>query len=817
MSFLEKVDYPESAVKEYSKKFLLFIFVKTLGILLFFSSVFILLSVITYSKNDPSFRNANDGEIANLFGKFGSYLADSLHVAIGVTMLTLPIFLFAWSSRFLFSNGPIYLFKRIILLPFFIGFFSVFLSTNAPPNYWSFEYGLGGIFGDTFLKKLLIYQPIEINLWLQIIAIICLSFSIFLFFLVAGFKKHEIYSLTRNRVRHLKIFLVGSYNALKILLKSIYQSDKKSLETDDHKNASIKLYDSAIKNNDYQDTNNNFSASRENEKDLLNGIYNRPPISIFGNGRIKTRSNKIKSSSRAASEAQPSLDLTQNKEVYRYPPLALLSDYTYQSVSSVSAVSLNENAKMLEAVLEDYGVKGNIISVKPGPVVTLYELEPAAGLKASRVISLSEDIARSMSALATRVSTIPGRSVIGIELPNSTREKVFLKELLSSKSYEDCRFQLPLALGKDIGGEPVIANLAKMPHLLIAGTTGSGKSVGINTMILSLLYRLTPDQCRLIMIDPKMLELSVYDGIPHLLSPVVTDPKKAVVALKWAVLEMEDRYRKMSRMGVRNIESFNSKVSEAIKKGETFSRTVQVGFDQNTGEPLYEEQSEEPKALPFIVIIVDEMADLMMVAGKEIEGCIQRLAQMARAAGIHLIMATQRPSVDVITGTIKANFPTRISFQVTSKIDSRTILGEMGAEQLLGMGDMLYMANGGKVTRVHGPFVSDAEVEEIVSHLKEQGVPEYREEILDPKNIENNDSFFDSSTTNGNSDEEDLLENALEIVRRDRKCSTSYIQRKLSIGYNRAAKIVEALEEKGFVSPANHVGKRDVLIPENNI
>ncbi len=472
---------------------------------------------------------------------------------------------------------------------------------------------------------------------------------------------------------------------------------------------------------------------------------------------------------------------------------------------------------MLEAVLEDYGVKGNIISVKPGPVVTLYELEPAAGLKASRVISLSEDIARSMSALATRVSTIPGRSVIGIELPNSSREKVFLKELLSSKSYEDCRFQLPLALGKDIGGEPVIANLAKMPHLLIAGTTGSGKSVGINTMILSLLYRLIPDQCRLIMIDPKMLELSVYDGIPHLLSPVVTDPKKAVVALKWAVLEMEDRYKKMSRMGVRNIESFNLKVSEAIKNGETFSRTVQVGFDQNTGEPLYEEQSEEPKALPFIVIIVDEMADLMMVAGKEIEGCIQRLAQMARAAGIHLIMATQRPSVDVITGTIKANFPTRISFQVTSKIDSRTILGEMGAEQLLGMGDMLYMANGGKVTRVHGPFVSDAEVEEIVSHLKQQGVPEYREEILDPKNIEIKDSFFDQSTTNVNSDEEDLLENALEIVRRDRKCSTSYIQRKLSIGYNRAAKIVEALEEKGFVSPANHVGKRDVLIPENNI
>ena len=816
MSFLEKVDYPESAAKEYSKKFLQFIFLKTLGILLLFSSVFILLSVITYSKNDPSFRNANDGEISNLFGIFGSYLADSMHVATGVTMLTLPIILLTWSSRFLFSSSSVYLFKRIILLPLFIACFSVFLSTNAPPTNWSFEYGLGGIFGDTFLKKLLIYQPIEINQWLQSIAIVSLVLSIFLFFLVTGLKKAEVETLTKNRFRHLMILLVGSYKALKFFTKIIFRSNKEIFKKNDYNN-SIEIRECTETTQSYSELDQSFSIPKENKNDLLKGLSSKPSIGIFGNGRIKNRVNKIKSSNRAASEAQPSLDLLLNKEKYHYPPLALLSDYSDQSVSSVSSVSLNENAKMLEAVLEDYGVKGNIISVKPGPVVTLYELEPAAGLKASRVISLSEDIARSMSALATRVSTIPGRSVIGIELPNSSREKVFLKELLSSKSYEDCRFQLPLALGKDIGGEPIIANLAKMPHLLIAGTTGSGKSVGINTMILSLLYRLTPDQCRLIMIDPKMLELSVYDGIPHLLSPVVTDPKKAVVALKWAVLEMEDRYKKMSRMGVRNIESFNSKVRDAIQNGETFSRTVQVGFDQNTGEPIYEEQKEEPKSLPFIVIIVDEMADLMMVAGKEIEGCIQRLAQMARAAGIHLIMATQRPSVDVITGTIKANFPTRISFQVTSKIDSRTILGEMGAEQLLGMGDMLYMANGGKVTRVHGPFVSDAEVEEIVSHLKRQGVPEYREEILDPKNIENNDSFNDPSITSSSSDEEGLLEEALEIVRRDRKCSTSYIQRKLSIGYNRAAKIVEALEEKGFVTPANHVGKRDVLIPENTI
>ncbi len=816
MSFLEKVEYPESASKEYSKKFLQFIFLKTLGIVLFVFSIFILLSAITYSKNDPSFRNASGGEITNFMGIFGSHLADSLHVAIGITMFILPMFLLAWSIRFLFTSSPTYLIKRIILLPLFIAFFSVFSSTNVPPSYWSFEYGLGGIFGDTFLKKLLIYQPIEINHWLQLIAVFCLTFSIYLFFLVAGLQRQEVHALMKSRFSHFMILLRGLYKVLVICIKIISPSGKKSLNNDDYQNVSVTLSDLTEENQSHTHNEQNFSTTMENGNDAFGGINRRPSISIFGNGRIKTRSNKIKSSSRAVSEAQPSLDLSLNKEKYSYPPLALLSDYSHQSVSSFSSVSLNENAKMLEAVLEDYGVKGNIISVKPGPVVTLYELEPAAGLKASRVISLSEDIARSMSALATRVSTIPGRSVIGIELPNSSREKVFLKELLSSKSYEDCRFQLPLALGKDIGGEPVIANLAKMPHLLIAGTTGSGKSVGINTMILSLLYRLTPEQCRLIMIDPKMLELSVYDGIPHLLSPVVTDPKKAVVALKWAVLEMEDRYKKMSRMGVRNIESFNSKVNEAIQNGETFSRNVQVGFDQNTGEPVYEEQKEEPKPLPFIVIIVDEMADLMMVAGKEIEGCIQRLAQMARAAGIHLIMATQRPSVDVITGTIKANFPTRISFQVTSKIDSRTILGEMGAEQLLGMGDMLFMANGGKVTRVHGPFVSDAEVEEIVSHLKRQGVPQYREEILDSKIIENNDSFYDPSKANANNDEEDLLEAALEIIRRDRKCSTSYIQRKLSIGYNRAAKIVEALEGKGFVSPANHVGKRDVLIPEAN-
>ena len=524
----------------------------------------------------------------------------------------------------------------------------------------------------------------------------------------------------------------------------------------------------------------------------------------------------VQPSRQAKAEAQPALQFDDPAQVaYEHPPLSLLTNPVTIERHMLSDEALEENARMLENVLEDYGVKGDIVSVRPGPVVTMYELEPAPGLKASRVIGLADDIARSMSALSARVSTVPGRSVIGIELPNQNREKVVLREILASRDFGDGNQRLPLALGKDIGGEAVVANLAKMPHLLIAGTTGSGKSVAINTMILSLLYKLTPEECRLIMIDPKMLELSVYDGIPHLLSPVVTDPKKAVVALKWVVGEMEDRYRKMSKMGVRNIEGYNSRVRDALAKGEMFSRTVQTGFDDETGEPIFETEEFAPEVLPFIVVIVDEMADLMMVAGKEIEACIQRLAQMARASGIHLIMATQRPSVDVITGTIKANFPTRISFQVTSKVDSRTILGEQGAEQLLGMGDMLYMAGGAKITRVHGPFVSDEEVEEIVTYLKAYGPPDYFSGVVDGPDEDKESDIDLVLGLGGNTDAEDALyDTAVQIVIKDRKCSTSYIQRKLAIGYNKAARLVEQMEENGLVSPANHVGKREILVPE---
>jgi S-DNA-T family DNA segregation ATPase FtsK/SpoIIIE len=511
---------------------------------------------------------------------------------------------------------------------------------------------------------------------------------------------------------------------------------------------------------------------------------------------------------RAEQELQPALDLVPDEEPL-LPPLSLLVKPPAVRTASVDEEALGKNARMLEAVLEDFGVRGTIVQVRPGPVVTLYELEPAPGIKASRVIGLADDIARSMSAISVRVAVVPGRTVIGIELPNLKAETVYLRELLDSPAYEQHAGRLVLGLGKDIGGEPVIADLARMPHLLIAGTTGSGKSVGINTMILSVLYRMPPERCKFIMVDPKMLELSVYDGIPHLLAPVVTDPKKAVLALKWTVREMESRYQKMSKLGVRNIEGFNTRLREAAAKGESLIRKVQTGFDPETGTPVFEEQPFDASELPMIVVVVDEMADLMLVAGKDIEAAIQRLAQMARAAGIHIIMATQRPSVDVITGTIKANFPTRVSFQVTSKIDSRTILGEGGAEQLLGRGDMLYMAGGGRVTRVHGPFVSDEEVERVVSFLKTRGEPDYVEEIteddggpIDP---------FGGDDEGGSGD--GLYDQAVALVCRERKASTSFVQRHLQIGYNRAARLIEKMEGEGVVSQANHVGKREVLAP----
>jgi len=494
---------------------------------------------------------------------------------------------------------------------------------------------------------------------------------------------------------------------------------------------------------------------------------------------------------------------------FELPHLGFLSQpKAVQRDETLSRDALAKNSEKLSKILEDFGVKGAIINVRPGPVVTLYEFEPAPGIKSSRIISLADDIARSMSAVSARIAVIAGRNAIGIELPNKLRQMVYLREIFESTNFYDSPARLALALGKTIGGEAVIADIAKMPHVLVAGTTGSGKSVAINTMIMSLVYRLTPQQCRLIMIDPKMLELSVYDGIPHLLTPVVTDPKKAIVALKWAVREMEERYRKMAKIGVRNIDGFNLRLGEARDKQEKLSRTVQTGFDKQTGKPILEREDFDFEPMPYIVVIIDEMADLMMVAGKEIEAAVQRLAQMARAAGIHVIMATQRPSVDVITGTIKANFPTRISFAVTSKIDSRTILGEQGAEQLLGQGDMLFMMGGGRIGRVHGPFIGDDEVEQVVAHLKMQGVPDYLEAVMEE---EEGDGDSDDFATHAPASDDPYIQ-AVAVVLRDRKASTSYIQRRLGIGYNRAASIIERMEEEGIVSPPNHAGKREILL-----
>lgn len=495
---------------------------------------------------------------------------------------------------------------------------------------------------------------------------------------------------------------------------------------------------------------------------------------------------------------------------WNFPAFSLLKQPPKREDTRPSDEAMWANARLLETVLEDYGVKGRIIDYRYGPVVTLYELEPDPGIRSARVIGLADDVARSLSVVAVRIATVPGRNVIGIEVPNARRETVYLQEILASEATRNHQGRLLLALGQKIDGEPVVTDLSRMPHLMIAGTTGSGKSVGVNAMILSLLYRLSPDQCRLILIDPKMLELNVYEGIPHLMAPVVTEPAKAVTALKWVVREMERRYRSMSQLGVRNIGGYNDRVSEARAKGEIVTRRVQTGFDPDTGRPTFEDLPLALEPLPFIVVVVDEMADLMMVAGKEIEAAVQRLAQMARAAGIHVIMATQRPSVDVITGTIKANFPTRISFQVISKFDSRTILGEQGAEQLLGQGDMLFMEGGGKLTRVHGPFVSEDEIARVVDFLRAQGEPAYIEDVTEA--VETDAEPAPSGIAGASDKEKSLFDQAVAVVARDRKASTSYIQRSLNIGYNKAANLIERMEREGIITPANHVGKREILV-----
>ncbi len=777
------------------------------------------LALGTYNSADPSFFNATPEAPTNALGMTGAWFSDALIRTLGLAAWGLPAGFGVWSWRLFAHRAGRRGLIRVAFSPIAILLTAMAASAHQPFAGWSFDSGLGGIIGDMFLLQIVGLIPLAPSLKLILLGATLSIASFATWCYALDISRAEVFGVMRWMSASLRSSFgwIGGHSArhgaravnaaFEIAQKRRAAPRSEKLEPPEPiggRKVEPRL------------------AEIDEDEEFVERVVDTPRIEL-GGVESETRRPAVqhrtaatpRKSRRAAAEEQPSLALEDDEtDGYAPPALSILQNPDRIARAEISDEALEENARMLESVLDDYGVRGAITSVKPGPVVTMYELEPAPGLKASRVIGLADDIARSMSALAARVSTVPGRNVIGIELPNAHREKVLLRESLSSAQYGDTKHSLPLALGKDIGGDPVIANLARMPHLLIAGTTGSGKSVAINTMILSLLYSLSPSQCRMIMIDPKMLELSVYDGIPHLLSPVVTDPKKAVVALKWVVREMEERYRRMSKMGVRNIDGYNARVKAALEKGEEFNRIVQTGFDEATGEPMFEEESFAPEEMPFIVVVVDEMADLMMVAGKEIEACIQRLAQMARASGIHIIMATQRPSVDVITGTIKANFPTRISFQVTSKVDSRTILGEQGAEQLLGMGDMLYMSGGGRVTRVHGPFVSDEEVEEIVSHLKTQGAPTYVEAVTEEENDAASAAVDEILGLGGDDSDASLYDQAVAIVARDRKCSTSYIQRKLQIGYNRAARLVEQMEDQGVVSTANHVGKREVLIEE---
>ncbi|PIR39493.1 MAG: cell division protein FtsK [Alphaproteobacteria bacterium CG11_big_fil_rev_8_21_14_0_20_39_49] len=725
-------------------------------LLYFVLGVFLIGSLASFSASDPSFNRASGNGVQNIFGTAGAYIADPLYQFFGLSAFLIPMACITVALRLIFKTQRFNLwFTNIFLFVSLLSVSALIVKLNAPET-WPFYVGLGGFFGDLVSKS---EEILTIYGYISLFAFIAATCSYFAF----GIRLSEIR----------KTFGIVYYIASKLK----YLTASFILMIVNLGRKSMKKEPVALDISSFEDTSEDY-------EDYIVEVKEK---------KEKKRKKKV--------VKQKTLRLDPGE--FELPDFDLLTEAPDKGGRNVNQKSLEQNAKLLKKVLEDFGVKGNIVKVRPGPVVTLYELEPSPGTKSSRVIGLADDIARSMSAVSTRISVVPGKNILGIELPNADRETVYLRELMECEEYRDERIKLPIALGKDIGGEPVMADLSRMPHLLIAGTTGSGKSVAVNAMILSYLYRLTPDECKFIMIDPKMLELSVYEGIPHLLSPVVTEPKKAVVALKWAVREMEERYRLMSNVGVRNITGYNKKIEEAVAKGKQLERTVQTGFDPETGEPTFEKQPLAMTKLPFIVVIVDEMADLMLTAGKDIESSIQRLAQMARAAGIHMVMATQRPSVDVITGVIKANFPTRISFQVTSRIDSRTILGEMGAEQLLGMGDMLYMAGGSRITRVHGPFVDDKEVDDVVKHLKAQGKPSYVTDIT------RDDESSDEAA--GANSGDDLYDQAVAIVLRDKKASTSYIQRQLKIGYNRAANLIDKMESEGIISEANHSGKRQVL------
>jgi S-DNA-T family DNA segregation ATPase FtsK/SpoIIIE len=765
-------------------------------------------ALMTWSVQDPSLSHATSRAIRNIVGYPGAIVADLLMqiLGLGAIMLILPIAVWGWRTltHRPFDREALRLGCWILCTVIAAGFASCWPHGGA----WPLPTGLGGVVGDALVRAPAVAFGPPGFVYRLVLGVILFTALIATFLVASGMgsqpRDEELTPIADDDAPFVEEDEGGSVSlgwvfhavmSTKARLAWLLSTAYRSLVSSGPQPRAL-----------------SFERQEPSLERSLGGRGD-PSLAPADDEDFEDEDDEETPAARAPRKKTAPRASRKSSDKFELPSVSVLTAPRATDRQPLSKSELESNSRALEGVLGDFGVRGEIVKAHPGPVVTLYELEPAPGIKSSRVIGLADDIARSMSALSARVAVVPGRNAIGIELPNAHREKVYLRELLTARESIDSVAKLPLCLGKNIGGESIIVDLARMPHLLIAGTTGSGKSVAINTMILSLVYRLRPDQCRLIMVDPKMLELSVYDGIPHLLTPVVTDPKKAVVALKWAVREMEERYKNMSKLGVRNIDGYNARLAEAKSKGEELTRTVHTGFDKETGKAIYENEKLDLEPLPQIVIIVDEMADLMMVAGKDIEGAVQRLAQMARAAGLHVILATQRPSVDVITGTIKANFPTRISFQVTSKIDSRTILGEMGAEQLLGQGDMLYMAGGGRISRVHGPFVSDEEVEKVVRHLKAQGAPEYLEAVTAEELTEEDGAVFDSTGMGGDGGG-DLFAQAVAIVKRDRKASTSYIQRRLQIGYNRAASLMERMELEGIVGQANHAGKREILIEE---
>ncbi len=777
-----------------------------LGTALVLAGLFLAACIVFYVPGDRSFSVAADRPIAHPLGSVGANVADVLVQGLGASGLMLALVVMVWGARFLIHLPVTRFWLRLTTLPAATLAASVALSLMPAHILWPelTDLRLGGVVGQLIVGRLIAWVPPWGGLAAtSLVSAGATALAVPLAAVAFGLSVGDWMFLMRSGGKGLA---VGGRAAWRLGVIGGRAGSRAAQAG--YKKASAFTAKTPKRIEPRLVARPPRAADEEREDPPLILDRTAEPESKVAKAEPLVAA-KPATPKKSEPKRQSRLALEEAGGDYRLPPLDILALAKSGPVAKLDEGALSENARLLESVLQEFGVKGQIVKVRPGPVVTLYELEPAPGIKSSRVIGLADDIARSMSALSVRVAVIPGRNVIGIELPNGSRETVYLRELLGTEAYDRSGGRLPLILGKDIGGAPVVVDLARMPHLLVAGTTGSGKSVAINTMILSLLYRLSPEHCRFIMVDPKMLELSVYDGIPHLLAPVVTDPKKAVVALKWAVREMENRYRSMSKLGVRNIDGYNARVEEAKAKGEMITRRVQTGFDADTGKPVFEDETLELAPLPYIVVIVDEMADLMLVAGKDIEWAIQRLAQMARAAGIHIVMATQRPSVDVITGTIKANFPTRISFQVTSKIDSRTILGEQGAEQLLGQGDMLYMAGGGRITRVHGPFVSDGEVEDVVRFLKAQGQPEYVEAVTEDP--EEEAAFGEMGGGDGEGSGDALYDQAVALVIRERKCSTSFIQRHLQLGYNRAARLVERMEAEGLVSSANHVGKREVL------